>query len=466
MLEAYGDSWLVSWHDEVVIARLAQNLAKGEGFRNDLLDDLLTGADERTYWQMPLYPFALSLWGKLFGFELNALRRFSRIIGLGSLVLLFFLARKLNLPFEASLLALLWTATDLTFQFAANFVRPDALTGFLLLLTAFLLTARSSESVVVSALTGLAAALAVFSHPIAFPCWFVSGVAIVKRMGWRNGLVFSLPFVAFAFLLLVYVLSGWEIFLAQMRAHLSHKHYPLTDILAFLMGSTAWGTEFYIGVPLNAMPFILPLVVTAYVCLREKWLVPRWFMAFAAVLYVSAMLGAEAWYPALFVPFAYLMLGAFVNHLLQKTAVKFGRLTILALALLWWSYQVSVVVRHLSAVPKIRVQVANFVSDLERLLPPKARVLVGSFSPDPTFALMAHRPDITVFMLMPRRMLNMDAMRQLRTQLTHLLVLKEATAEPEFRGEEIRRWQFDFGGLSRRKKVTVLLLSVNEKASQ
>jgi hypothetical protein len=70
----YGNAWLVPWQDEVVIARLAQNWAMGKGFRNDLLEGVLTGAERRTFWQMPLYPMALALWGKVFGFDLNALR--------------------------------------------------------------------------------------------------------------------------------------------------------------------------------------------------------------------------------------------------------------------------------------------------------------------------------------------------------------------------------------------------------
>lgn len=465
-LVTYGDSWLVPWHDEVVIVRLAQNLAEGKGFRNDLLDDLLTGADEKTYWQMPFYPFALSLWGKLVGFELNSVRWFSRIVSAVSLILLVLLARNLNLPFSSISLAVLWSATDLTFQFAANFARPDALTGCLILLTALLLTTYLHESTMGSALIGLISGLAVFNHPIAFPCWLTSGAIIVKRAGWRKVLFFCLPFAAFASLWLFYALQGWDIFLAQMKAHLSHKHYPLTDLFVFLMGLTAWGTEFHIGVPLNSMPMLLPIVVTAYVGFREKWLVPKWFMVFATVLYVSVMVGVEAWYPMLFVPFGYLMLATFVNHLLQKTASKFGRFAIVVGALLWWSYQVSVVFRHFSAVPQIRVQVANFVSDLESSLPPNAKVLVGSFSPDPTFALMNRRPDIVVHALMPQRMLNVNALKRLRNQLTHMLVLEEATVDPAFTGEEVKRWQFDFGGLSRDKKIVVVLLSVGEKASQ
>jgi len=79
---------------------------------------------------------------------------------------------------------------------------------------------------------------------------------------------------------------------------------------------------------------------------------------------------------------------------------------------------------------------------------------------------MNRRPDIVVYALMPQRMLNVNALKRLRNQLTHMLVLEEATVDPAFTGEEVKRWQFDFGGLSRDKKIVVVLLSVGEKASQ
>ncbi|MFN3421487.1 MAG: glycosyltransferase family 39 protein [Armatimonadota bacterium] len=466
-LFAYGDSWLVPWHDEVVIVRLAQNLAEGKGFRNDLIDNLLTGADERTYWQMPLYPFVLSLWGKLFGFDLDSVRSFSRVIGLVSLFLLFHLGRSLNLPSAAVLLSILWTATDLTFQFSANFARPEAVTGCLLLLTVVLLTSQPQLNLAKSMLAGLVSGFAVFSHPIAFPCWLVTASVIVKRSGWRNGFWFSLPFLLFASIWLVYVLQGWEIFLAQIRAHFAHKHYPITDRLAFLLGSTAWGIQFYIGVPLNTIPWFIPIVMTAWVGLREKWLLPKWLFVFATILYAAAMIGAEAWYPPLFVPFGYLMLASFANHLLQKSSTKLGRVVLVAAVLSWWLCQVWVVKQHLSAVPTIQEQVANFVADLERLLPSRATVLIGSFSPDPTFALMKRRPDLKIYTLMPSQMLNVEALKQLRSHhLTHILVLEEALVEPLLRGKEIKRWQFDFGGLANRQGEKTIVLLTTREATQ
>ena len=501
LLNFYGDAWLVPWHDEVVIGRLAQNIAQGKGFRNDLIDNILIGADKRTYWQMPVYPFALSLWCKIMqrgegrgtrdgGFELNEGRWFSRLVGALTLLLLSVLAVRLRLPPSAVVLTLLWTATDLTFQFASNFVRPDILTCCLLMATALLmahnaqsknqLPALSLQPSVQVFLIGLLSALAVFAHPIALPCWLVSGSIVVKRHGWRSGLVFALPFLVGVVGWLGYASLDWNIFVGQMKAHLAHKGSISLDRLLLLLGITFWGIWIYLKVPLNSMPWLAVLMVAFWIGFREKWVLPCWLMAFIVALYASVTLGAEAWYPPLFVPFGYLLLAATGWHIWQKANTKAGqgtrdmgrdvaKIILLVLSLGWWVYQASVVFHHAVAVPKIRQQVVAFVSELGQMLPKKSVLLVGSFSPDPTLDLLENRPDLQLYQLMPARMLNERAVKRLREKLTHMLVLEKATKEPFFRGREIGRWHFDLGGLTKspQQGVTIVLLEVeSQRASK
>lgn len=147
---------------------------------------------------------------------------------------------------------------------------------------------------------------------------------------------------------------------------------------------------------------------------------------------------------------------------------KAVRIVLLGLALGWWVYQASVVLRHIAAVPKIRQQVETFTAELEQLLPKNSVLLVGSFSPDPTLALLENRPDLQLYQLMPSRMLNKRAMKQLREKLTHMLVLEKATKKPFFRGREIGRWHIDFGGLTKspHQGVTIVLLEVGSQKAK
>lgn len=469
LLSTYGDFWLVPWHDEVVIARLAQNLTEGRGFRNDFLDDLLPSADERTYWQMPVYPFALSIWGKFFGFELNSLRWFSRICGAVTITLLFALTVKLRLSATAILLSVLWTATDLTFQFASNFVRPDILTCSLLLAATLFLVHKPLTSWH-CLLAGLSVALSVFSHPIALPCWLVCGAIIVKRNGWRDGAIFVLPFLIGFSAWLFYGLQDWHAFTGQLKAHALHKSYPIPHRLAFLLGTTFWGIQHYLGIPLNAMPWCAVILAFVWVSWREKgrMFLPRWLVLFAAALYAIVAVGAEAWYPALFVPFGYLILAAMVWLMTEKATTKTVKALLMVAALGWWVYQARVVFLHVSALPEIRRQTMSFVRDLERRLPERAVVLIGSFSPDPTFALLNSRSDLKFYQLMPSPMVDPVALKKLRNRLTHLLVLEEAVKEPLLSGQKLRSWHFDFGGLTQppHRGVTIVLLKVPKVSQQ
>ncbi len=463
----YGDDWLVPWHDEVVLVRLAQNLAEGQGFRNDLLDNLLVGADRKTYWQMPLYPFVLSLWGRLVGFDLNAVRWLSRCFGLLVLVGLFVLAQRLGLPLWARFWALLWTASDTGFQFAANFARPDILLGALLLATATVMLSFPSSMAPLSLVLGFLTAAAVFTHPIALPCGLVVGAFVVWRSGWRDGVIFALPVVLGALGWLVYVAQDVPTFLAQMHAHWTHKDYPLSHRFAFLLGTTFWGVQHYLGVPVNPLPWFAVLVVSFWISLREGWLLPKRLLVFVTTLYFVVTVGAEAWYPPLFVPLGYLLLATIGSHLWSK-ANKWGwRVVLFALALAWWGWQSTVVRQHLQAVPKVRAETARFVQELINCLPKGAVILVGSFSPDPTFSLLSLRPDVQVYQLMPAPMVNRKQLKALREELTHLLVLEEALADPLLRGRRVQQWQFRFGGLSQppHPGIVIVLQEIEEPSN-
>jgi len=468
----YGDAWLVPWHDEVVIARLAQNWATGRGFRNDLLEGVLAGAERRTYWQMPFYPMVLAVWGKLLGFDLNTLRWLSRLLGACSLLLTFALLKRLGASPFGCVLAVLWVASDLNFQFAANFVRPEMLCGTLLLLAAFLslpsaslssLTAQSqpfalpcSPLVPFSSwwLLGVIAALAVLTHPIALPMALVLMAIAHRRSGWQGAIAIAVPLLLAMAGWLLYAVTDWATFLAQMQAHWLHKgRRTLEDFLTLALGAAFWGFRFYLGIPLNVVPAIAIVVTATAATLRRHLLLPKSFLAFAVALYTVAALGREASYPALCVPVVY-ALAALLWQRMSEQKVAWRKMLI-AMALGWWAYQGSVVARHLAAVPKIREELTTFYADLDRTLPPNARLLVGSFSPDPTIHLLRFRPDVRVYELMPLPMVDRKAFRRLRHHLTHTLLLSGLRWRG---GVRLRQWHFSFGGLAKGEKGITLVL--------
>lgn len=459
----YGDAWLVPWHDEVVIARLAQNWATGKGFMNDLLEGVLTGAEWRTYWQMPAYPMALAVWGKVFGFDLKALRRFSRLLGAITLLLTFTVAVRLGASPFWSVISVLWVASDLNFQFAANFVRPEMLCGTLLLLAAlFSLLPASFSS---WWLPGVIAGLAVLTHPIVLPMALVLAAIAYRRSGWQGTIAVAVPLLLAIAGWLLYAATDWATFLAQWRAHWLHKERTVTDFLLHCLGVTFWGLYGYLGIPINAVPALAVVATAAIATLRRHFSVPKVFLAFVVILYAVTALGGEAFYPTLCVPFIYTLTALLLQGLSEQKSQPSSLLShpsslrykvlMATAALMWWVYQTSVVVHHFVAVPKIREELTTFYADLDRSLPPNARLLVGSFSPDPTFHLLRFRPDVRVYELMPLPMVDRKAFRQLRHRLTHALLLSGLRWRG---GVPLRRWHFSFGGLSQERKGITLVL--------
>ncbi len=184
MLNFYGTALpLPMPPDEAIYIEPAKNLAEGKGMGVDAYDELLPGIAQRAYFQVPVYFLALSLWGKLFRFDLEGVRLFSRVLGVVGLLLLFALARQWGLTNGVSLLCVLWTALDLTYQYNANFARMDTLCSVLLLTGLICFNAALSKNDARwFLLPGVFAASSVLTHPIALPVFIV----LAGTLGWQR----------------------------------------------------------------------------------------------------------------------------------------------------------------------------------------------------------------------------------------------------------------------------------------
>ncbi len=142
LLNYYGYTLLPFWPDETFFLQPAQNLAEGKGMGTPALDDLLPRISQRTYWQPPVYFLALSVWGRLTGFNVISSRWFSRFCAVVVLVLLWFLERQWGIGKQLTLICLVWTGLDLTFQYDANLGRMDALNVLWLMASSLAFTAH------------------------------------------------------------------------------------------------------------------------------------------------------------------------------------------------------------------------------------------------------------------------------------------------------------------------------------
>ncbi len=441
----YGDRWLPPWHDEAVIARLAYNISVGNGFVNDQLGGLLPSAERKTFWQMPFYPFLLSLWGRLFFFDLNGLRLFSRLLSTKSLVLLWFLSVRLGLTPGFAALAVLWCSCDISFQLMGNFVRPEALSCFLFLLMLLGATRVINRSTRLLLAMGIIGGAGLLTHPIALLPLMAYTVGLCRDRRSPLPLLMLLPSSLFLIGWLVWALTDWNAFVVQMQAHGFHKSYSLTDYIGFATGSSFWALSHYLGVPVNAFPWLAVIVLWFLLVYRYGNPMPRWLLWFSAVTYLVTCVGAEAWYPPIFIPVGYLLLALFLQLLAQRTR---RRLIVAMAGLGWWVFQSVIVVRHCIAVPSLTHETDRFFADVDHFLPPHSTVILGNFVPDPSFHFQRHRQDLVLYQMMPPPMVSRRALERLRPQLKFSLTNSFTKDIDLLQGRLVGSWRFRFGGLS------------------
>jgi hypothetical protein len=415
LLGYYGDTLLPITPDETTFLQPAEGLATGQGMGTPILDGLLPGIDQRTYWQPPGYFLVLALWGKVFGFEPLSARWLSRVLGVIGLLLLWRLALRWGVPKGTAWLCVLWTALDLTYQYGANLTRMDILNAVLVLVVLWAFTvAWERNELGMLGLAGVGMAAATLTHLIALPLAIGLALFAKRRWGWRGVSVFLFPLALGGALWAVYIAQDVGSFVAQMGAQFARKAMfadrPFWLSVLFTQG--IFGVFGVFGVfPTNA-PLSLPFVA---LCLYAAWrhrALPQWQAVALTLAYIAAALGGEIWYVGWFTPFGYLAI-AVAGREIAKAAPKW-RAWLVAFGLLWAGFQTWQVAHAVAAVPALRADTHHYFAELAQRLPAKAVIVLHSI-PDPAFFLRRHRPDLRLYELSPTPMPE-GALARLRAQ--------------------------------------------------
>ncbi len=390
LLDFYGQVLQPPNPDEVLFVAPAQNLAEGKGMGTPVLDGLLPRIAERTYWQPPVYFITLSLWGKGFGFDLSSARTFSRLCGILGLVLVFWLARRWELPLTMSMVCVLWTALDLRYQYNANLARMDSLCIVFLMASLLAFTAGvEGQRTPLFCVAGLLGALAVLTHLIAVPIVLILLGELVRRRQVRGVCWFALPLLLGLFLWYLFAAQDWDAFVGQMAAQFRRKGRGWE----FFLQSILWDDLLPIfGVfPVNTPPVWLGLVIiTGVSVLRRSRFFTGWQALAFSVAYFAAAFGGEIWYAGWFTPLGYLWAGMWSAKMVTSSKL---RILLLITAILWTGYQVWQVERAASAIHTLQEDIRQFSDDLAVSLPKGAMVLEYSI-PDPYWELQRQRPDL------------------------------------------------------------------------
>ena len=184
----------------------------------------LADIGQHTYWTLPFYSLAQVPWYSLFGFSLIMQRLFTLFCGIGLLVCVYMLVKKLSSEWAAALSVIL-IACDFQFVEQSAVGRMDMLCALLafagLALYVNLRDTRLREALLLS---NAAVALSCMTHPCASlgltSLWELIFYFDRKRLGWREVGLTAAPYVTVLALWGVYISRAPQSFLLQFRANI------------------------------------------------------------------------------------------------------------------------------------------------------------------------------------------------------------------------------------------------------
>ncbi len=397
----YGETVLPVFPDESLFLQPARNLTEGKGMGTPALDNLLPGIAHRTYWQPPVYFLAMAAWGTVFGFDIAAARWFSRLCGVGVLLLLWLIAHQWGIPKGLAFLCVLWTASDLAFQYNANLGRMDALNALLLLTALAAFTAYQRDRKGWRAgLAGLSGTLATLTHFIAIPAVAALLLTLLLQRDKRGTVWFLLPLLVGWLLWLAYAVWDWTGFCGQLAAQFARKGETGWQGLLLKLPFLNSLVPFYGVFPVNTPPLWFGLLVVSLLAWwRRHFPLTSWQLGCFTAVYLAATIGGELWYVGWFTPFGYLLLTVWLRAFgAQHKALLLGAFCLALLGYQW--VQVARVVKN---VPTLSQQTQQFFAEITTVLPQGACVVLHGV-PDPFPFLERRRPDVRMVQLSPTPM--------------------------------------------------------------
>jgi hypothetical protein len=372
----------------------------------DLLDGILPGIAQHTYWQPPLYFLYIASVFQFTGPGLVPLRLASTAAAVAVLILTYLLAVRTGLGSWVSLLPVCLVALDAVFLRGALMGRMDMLALFFILLSLWLAT--KSDAPLNSFLTGIVCALAGLTHP-------VGAVAAISVVIWRLlsretrtprvllplliGIL--LPFLPW----LAYIALDPPSFVAQFGGQLARKSVGHVSV-AFLP------TSFFRLIAQYAFEdgrlidvvWVLPLLFFGMAGLRDTELRLRpndsperrslLLLCGCQVLTIAVvLLNSEFWYTLYIIPITAIGLCHLLNNGRSFASLGWARIALTSVVLVWIGGFLCSNLQHAlrlnyleNVVYRSETDYGGWSSETGRKIPPGSRVLL-SIIPDPYFGL-------------------------------------------------------------------------------
>jgi uncharacterized membrane protein len=183
----------------------------------------LAGIDQHTYWTMPLYSLVQVPWYWLFGFSLLTQRLLTLLLGIGVLICVYVLVKKLSTEWAATL-SVIFVGCDYEFMKQSAEGRMDMLCAFLgFAALAIYVSYRETRLRKAMLLSNVAAAASCMTHPCGVlaltSLWALTLYFDRKRLRWRDVALAGSPYLIALLIWGAYALPAPASFLAQMKGN-------------------------------------------------------------------------------------------------------------------------------------------------------------------------------------------------------------------------------------------------------
>lgn len=406
------------WPDEAIFADIAQHIIDTGHPATEILGNMLPGMQERALFYPPLFFYVLAIWTKLTFDGILFQRLLSTVFALATLVLFYYLMRRLigqstkllpSITNVIALLATIFAAADFFIVRASHVSRPEiiiiffsiAATIFVLPATAPTVSKRAQTCWLI--LAGLFSSAAFLTH---FPGILVSISLMLFLIFHFRSRIWSTPAVyAFCLACLTPILlwlagnaSHWSILIGQLKPHFADK---LTNI--------SWIREAYLT-PYNT-PVLLQLLITLhllatvyllYTFIKHRQPATTLIACLLLTSWLVSWQGGLFWYAAFPILFIYAGLGLTTANLHQqsrhdaalKLTPKYQIPLILILLLVITNVSYQLTIRRQYHQKNYSYQ--HYSTQIADQIAPNSSVFLSSI-PDPYYALTSSNKNLKLF---------------------------------------------------------------------
>jgi hypothetical protein len=395
------------WPDEVLFYSPALEFSKNAILKTSVLDGLIEGMGEHTYWMPPVYMLFNSILLSIFqSSSIDLLRIASLLVSILNSFLSVFISKNLGFTKKGQYLIGALLLTDFLYFKISSTARMESLCFFFTLLSFLFLTIQGSKNLFIA---GFFLGISILTHPFGIVHIPIAlGLLLYfGRLNWISFIQFSISLGVAISTWFVYIHPNWDLFFLQFGAQLGRKKDLLFSVFTLITKVKI----IFSGFKLPILKLILTSIIllfsikesipifkkivsnkTTLIFEKEKNLLFSLYYTIVVLLFL--FLSSESWYVYyLVLPLSMLTISVVES---SNTLIK----KISSFVLVYNTIVVFLFVYNHMIKYNVRENTELFFSKISNEIKPTDRVYLHIF-PDPYFHLKSKYPQLMIREFIP-----------------------------------------------------------------